>query len=51
MRLAFDIYPGCFLPKSRLEMIRGEKSREKWILFKEADPSVLNQQLDKILAG
>lgn len=39
------------LPKSRLEIIRGEKSREKWILFKEVDPSVLNQQLDKILAG
>ncbi len=38
------------LPKSRLEIVRGEKSREKWIWFKETDPSVLIQQLDKILS-
>lgn len=37
------------LPKSRLEIIRGETFREKWIWFKEVDESVLNQQLDKIL--
>lgn len=37
------------LPKSRLEIVRGEKFREKWIWFKEVDQSVLNQQLDKIL--
>jgi uncharacterized protein (TIGR00251 family) len=38
------------LPKSRLEIVRGEKSREKWVWFKEVDQSVLNQQLDKILS-
>ncbi|TAJ98331.1 MAG: DUF167 domain-containing protein [Candidatus Manganitrophaceae bacterium] len=38
------------LPKSRLEMVRGEKSREKWVWFKEVDPSVLIQQLSKILS-
>jgi len=36
-------------PKSRLEILRGEKSREKWIWFKEVDQAVLNQRLDKIL--
>ncbi len=38
------------LPKSRLEMVRGERSREKWIWFKEVDPSVLIQQLNKRLS-
>lgn len=39
------------LPKSRLEMVRGEKSREKWIWFKEVDSAVLNQKLEKLTVG
>lgn len=38
------------LPPSRLEIVRGARSREKWIWFKEVDPAVFVKRLESILS-
>ncbi|MFQ5588000.1 MAG: DUF167 domain-containing protein [Nitrospiria bacterium] len=38
------------VPKSRIEIIRGEQSREKWIGFKAVDPHILEEALASKIA-
>ena len=45
LRFLADLFD---FPKSRLEMVRGEKSREKWIWFKEVDTGLLILKLENL---
>ncbi|MFY9269159.1 MAG: DUF167 domain-containing protein [Candidatus Manganitrophaceae bacterium] len=35
------------LPRSRFQIVRGEKSREKWVWIKEIDPAMLSREVEK----
>jgi len=37
------------LAKSRIEIVRGLRSREKWVWIKEAEPEVLREKLEEAL--